>query len=234
MSETEQELGLQDEDRLPWLEAVENDDEDEDGLSSGKMMGFLIAGILALGVIVGGVWWLRSQQQTPQGDGTLIAAEQGDYKVKPDSPGGMKVEGQGDATFAASEGAEANGKVDTAAQPEAPVAGQKASVTAAPKPVPAKAVVKAEVPPSGGTLKPPAVATAGGGWVQLGAYGSEATANSAWKALAAKNPSLAKLPKTVVAAKVGGATFYRLRANAGSPASATELCGQVSNCMVVR
>lgn len=228
MTETESELGLQDEDRLPWLEAVDNDD-DEDGVSSGKLMGFLLVGLAALGLIVGGVWWLRSQQQAPQGDGTLIAAQEGDYKVKPDAPGGMKVEGQGDSTFAASEGAEANGKVDTAAQPEVPVAAQK---TAAAKPVVvAKPAVTAAVPPSGGKLVAPG---AGGTQIQLGAYNSAASANSAWSSLAAKTPALGKLPKSVVTASVGGKTYYRLRADAGSAANAAAMCGQVGNCMVVR
>ena len=135
MSETENEMTLKDEDRLPWLEAVENDD-DDDSVSHGKLIGFLLVGLAALGLIVGGVWWLRSQSPGAEGDGTLIAAQQGDYKVKPDAPGGMKVEGQGDSTFAASEGAEANGKVDVTAQPEAPVAKQKP-----PSATPAKAVV---------------------------------------------------------------------------------------------
>lgn len=231
--ETEQELGLQDEDRLPWLEAVENEEE-EDGLSGSKLFGFLLVGLAALGLIVGGVWWLRSQKQGPEGDGTLIAAQEGDYKVKPDAPGGMKVEGQGDSTFAASEGAEANGKVDTNSQPEAPVAGQKAAPTAsAVKPV-AKPAVATAVPPSGGKLVPSTAPAATGTMIQLGAYNSEATANSAWNDLVSKNAALAKLPKTVVTASVGGKTYYRLRANAGTPTNAAALCDKIGNCMIVR
>lgn len=231
--ETEQELGLQDEDRLPWLEAVENEEEEE-GLSGSKLFGFLLVGLAAIGLIVGGVWWLRSQKQGPEGDGTLIAAQEGDYKVKPDSPGGMKVEGQGDSTFAASEGAESNGKVDTNAQPEAPIAGQKAKPGAdATKPA-AKAAVSAAVPPSGGKLTPSTAPAATGTMIQLGAYNSEATANSAWKDLVAKNAALGSLPKTVVTASVGGKTYYRLRANAGTPTNAAALCEKIGNCMIVR
>ena len=132
MTDTDRELSLQEEDRLPWLEAVETDEEDE-GVTGSKLMGLVLAGLLAIGVLVGGIWWLRNQQG-PSGDGTLIAAQEGDYKVKPDEPGGMKVEGQGDASFAASEGAEANGKVDVNATPEAPVAVVKQSQVAAAKP----------------------------------------------------------------------------------------------------
>jgi hypothetical protein len=157
MSETENEMTLKDEDRLPWLEAVENDD-DDDSVSHGKLIGFLLVGLAALGLVVGGVWWLRSQSPGAEGDGTLIAAQQGDYKVKPDAPGGMKVEGQGDSTFAASEGAEANGKVDVSAQPEAPVATQRPSSATPAKPVVvAKPAVTTPMPPSGGKLTPPAL-----------------------------------------------------------------------------
>jgi SPOR domain len=196
--------------------------------------------LLALGLIIGGVWWLRGQG--PQGDGTLIAAQEGDYKVKPDQPGGMKVEGQGDSAFATSEGAEAAGKIDQRSMPETPVAGQKATA-AAPKPaVAAKPVVTAVVPPSGGKLAPTAPApqpgaapvVAGAGLVQFGAYGSQASAEAAWSRLSAANPSVAKLPKLIVPAAVGGNTLYRLRANAGSAANAAAVCKQVGNCMVVR
>lgn len=229
MSETENEMTLKDEDRLPWLEAVESDD-DEGSVSSGKLIGFLLAGLIALGLVVGGVWWLRSQGPAPEGDGTLIAAQTGDYKVKPDAPGGMKVEGQGDSTFATSEGVEANGKVDVSAQPEAPVATQKPAATAKPAMI-AKPTVTTPMPPSGGKLAPPAIP---GTLIQLGAYNSEATANEAWNALVRKTPALGKLPKSVVVASVGGKTYYRLRANAGSPANAAAMCGHAGNCMVVR
>ena len=129
MTDTDAEMPIEEEDRLPWLEAVDTDEEEE-GVSMTKLFGFLLVAVIALGLVVGGVSWLRSQKQTPTGDGTLIAAQEGDYKIKPNDPGGMKVEGQGDAAFAASEGAEANGQVDLTAQPEPPVTGTK--VTPAP------------------------------------------------------------------------------------------------------
>jgi hypothetical protein len=234
MTDTDRELSLQDEDRLPWLEAVETDEEDE-GVSGSKLLGLVLACILALGVLVGGIWWLRNQQQAQSGDGTLIAAQEGDYKVKPDEPGGMKVEGQGDATFAASEGAEANGKVDVAAKPEAPVAVVKQTAVPAAKPaVPtAKPAVTAALAPAA-TAPLAAPAPSGGGLVQFGAYGSQATAEEAWTTLSAKNPALAGLSKSVLPAAVGGKTLYRLRANAGSPAAAAALCAKVGNCIVVK
>ncbi len=233
MTDTDRELSLQEEDRLPWLEAVETDEEDE-GVTGSKLLGLVLAGLLAIGVLVGGIWWLRNQQG-PSGDGTLIAAQEGDYKVKPDEPGGMKVEGQGDASFAASEGAEANGKVDVNARPEAPVAVVKQSQVAAAKPaapVAKPAVTATLAAPATTPLAAPA--PSGGGLVQFGAYGSQASADEAWATLSAKNPALARLSKSVLPAAVGGKTFYRLRANAGSPAAAAALCAKVGNCIIVK
>ena len=237
-------LDTRDEDRLPWLEAVE-DDAADDGVSTGKLIGFAIAALLALAVVIGGVTLLRTNTApTPKGDGKLIAAQEGDYKVKPDAPGGMKVEGQGDSAFAASEGAEANGKIDLNSAPEAPVAGAKAT----PKPgfagAPAKATATASVPAAGGKLvaPPPAkpVATAAttapeGSLVQLGAYGSEAKANEGWTSLTKRFGYLVGLQKSVVVAQVNGNTVYRLRANAQGQAAT--ICGKLKvageNCLIV-
>lgn len=233
MTDTDRELSLQEEDRLPWLEAVETDEEDE-GVTGSKLVGLVLAGLLGIAVLVGGIWWLRNQQG-PSGDGTLIAAQEGDYKVKPDEPGGMKVEGQGDASFAASEGAEANGKIDVNATPEAPVAVVKQSQVAAAKPAAPAAKPAVTAPLTAPATTPLAApAPSGGGLVQFGAYGSQASADEAWATLSTKNPALARLAKSVLPAAVGGKTFYRLRANAGSPAAAVALCAKVGNCIVVK
>ncbi len=232
---------LHDEDRLPWLEAVD-DDADDDRISTGKLIGFVVAALIALGVVIGGVALLRSQDTGLKGDGKLIAAQPGDYKVKPDTPGGMKVEGQGDSAFAASEGAEANGTIDLNAGPEAPVTGAKLTKV---KPAPlAKPVATASVPVSGGKLvaPPPARPVAGkglaapeGSLVQLGSFNSEAQANAAWTSLAKRFAYLSALSKTVIPAQVNGTTFYRLRANAGDQAgticSKLKIAGE--NCLLV-
>jgi hypothetical protein len=247
MSDNDRELGLQDEDRLPWLEAVEDDDESE-GVDGARLFGFVLMSLAALGLVIGGIWWLRSSDPALKGDGTLIAAQEGDYKVKPDAPGGMKVEGQGDAAFAASEGAEASGKVDLNAQPEVPVAaskpGMKPAASAA-KPV-AKSVVTEVVPPPGPRLSArapvatpmPAPATGGGSMVQLGAYGSVASAEQAWGMLSKRYADLGGLAKAVTPAAVGGNTVYRLRTSAASSAAAANLCGKLkasgASCMVVK
>ena len=234
MTDTDRELSLQDEDRLPWLEAVEDDDGYESA-SGSKMLGFVLAALLALGLVVGGTWWLKSQNQASGGDGTLIASPNGDYKVKPDSPGGMKVEGTGDSTFAASEGAEANGKVNMNGNPEAAVAVVKQAGAAGGKPVGmGQTNVSTTVAPVAGQLSAVPMPATGGGVVQLGAYGSQAAAEAGWSALIARTPALAKLAKSVESANSNGRTVFRLRANAGTPAAASALCRTVGNCMVVR
>ncbi|UVO54455.1 SPOR domain-containing protein [Sphingomonas sp. SUN039] len=239
MSDIERDAAT-DEDRLPWLEAVDDEDADE-GVSPGKMMALIVAALVALGIVIGGVWLMRSKGPANATDPTLIAAAEGDYKVKPDAPGGMKVEGKGDSAFATSEGAEATGKIDTNALPEAPVKGVK-GVTVADAAGKPSANTTVAVPKAGGQLvaKTPVVVApvrtgAGGTMVQLGAFGSEAKAGTAWSTLASKYAYVAPLKRQIVAAEVGGSTVYRLRAEAGGQAAAVcqKLKAAGENCIQV-
>jgi cell division protein FtsN len=253
-------LDLQDEDRLPWLEPVEDYDR-EPSVSPVNLMGLVLGGLLLLGVIVGGVYWLQNRS----GSGSdLIAAQEGDYKIAPTESGAKTFDGTGDASFATSEGAEPNGKIDATkvaeqpavskvdaaapapGTPAAKIAEAKAKADAAAKATaaktPAAAPVKTAAAP-GVPVKPAApvaasAAVAGTAMVQLGAFGSDATANSAWGGLTKRFPYLAGLTKTVVPAAVGGGTVYRLRANTGSAAQAADICSKLrkagENCIVVR
>src|SRR5688500_6603195 len=146
------------EDRLPWLEAVD-EDEGREGPSALKLIAAVLIGLVAIGAIVGGVFWMGNRDGQANRDQELIAAPEGDYKVRPDDPGGMAVEGQGGTAFAASEGADPKGAIDTSAVPEAPVT----EVKPAPKtaPAPKQAEPKQPAAPSG-----PAI--------QLGAFSSQA------------------------------------------------------------
>lgn len=239
-------LSLQDEDRLPWLEAVD-DIGDDDSLSPLRLAGFVLAGLVLLGLVIGGVWWWRNRPG-PSGDGALIVAQPGDYKVKPDAPGGMTVEGEGDIVPATSEGADPQGKVDIDAVPEAPIAlpTPAAKPTAKPAAPPAQRSASAAVPPSGGVLKAPqpgkapparAAGVAGGGsLVQLGAFNSAAEANSAWTSMSKRFQWIAGLNKQVIQAEVGGRTVHRLRVPAGSHAEAVDMCKRLKvagqDCLV--
>jgi hypothetical protein len=230
-SEPVPEPAARDEDRLPWLETAA-DDEDE-GPSLGRLVGLVLLGLVALGAVLGGVYWWKHRAPAP-GNGDLIAAQEGDYKVKPEDPGGLKVDGEGDASVATSGGnGGGNSQIAVTKLPEAPVAGTKATANA--KAGPGSAVATASVAGSRGKLvapppgKPIAVANGGGGGalVQLGAFPSEAAANTAWTRESKRFNYIANLGKSVEKAEVNGRTFYRLKVNAGSAGAAQELCGKL-------
>lgn len=224
--------GIAEEDRLPWLESA--DDDFHDGPSPLRVFALIL---LALALVAGTVWAFtsfRSGSGGTTGSGELIEAAEGDYKVKPDQPGGMKVEGEGDTVFRTSEGAGQTGSIDTRAVPETPVNGQTAKP--APKSGPGTAQVVAKVPESSGrlTAQAPAVdlpkasaAGAGGSIVQLGSFPNESAANSAWSMLSKRFAYVAALGKSVEKAEVAGNTVYRLRVNAGSAGNAASICGRL-------
>jgi hypothetical protein len=75
---------------------------------------------------------------------------------------------------------------------------------------------------------------AGGPTIQLGAYGSTAKAETAWRMLSSRFPAVAALTRQIVPYSGG----YRLRASAGSAAEAKAACAAVTsggeNCFVVK
>jgi hypothetical protein len=230
------EIELRDEDRLPWLETVEPDEPEGPGV-----LRVLLLVLVGLGVLAAIVFAILSfQQRTPDGDGELIAAQEGDYKVKPDEPGGLKVEGEGDAAIATSAGKDqGNGAIDLKAVPEAPVTTSR-NPAAGTGPAAEEAGGRnavAEVPGRGGKLVAPAPLTAdrpasrasggSGTMVQLGAYPSEAVANASWDRFAKRFAYLAPLTKTVQPVAREGKTLYRLRVDAGSANQAADLCGRL-------
>jgi hypothetical protein len=226
-------MELADEDRLPWLEAVE-EDEDEGGPSIAKLIAAILIGLVAIGVIVGGLFWLGNRGE-PGPNGEVIAAPEGDYKQRPENPGGMNVEGEGDTAFAASAGATPQGNLNTNAVPERPVARPPATPPAPTAPAAAPRPAPAAIPPAPTARPaPPAPAAGGGATIQLGAFSSQAGANSAWTALAGRFRYLAPLGHSVVPVQVGGRTLYRLRA---SGADAAGICRRLEvageDCSVV-
>lgn len=242
-------LGLEDEDRLPWLEAADGFEEDGE-VSPARLLVMVLGGLLLIGAVLGGLWWI--QNGGARGKGELIAAQQGDYKVAPKTDGAKTFEGEGDASFSASEGAEPAGRVDPTRMPEEPAvtpeereaAAKKAAAdkaaaakAAAVKPQPAdKAKAVAAKAPVADTRSGPAASS--GAMIQLGAFSSEGAAAKAWTSLSKRFAYLADLGKSISPAKVGDGTVYRLRVSAGTSANATNLCGKLrvagENCVVVR
>ncbi|MBO9624608.1 MAG: SPOR domain-containing protein [Sphingomonas sp.] len=232
--------GYGDDDRLPWLETVE--EEYREGLPLGRIALFAALLLLVLAAGAGGYYWY-SQHQGLQGNGELIEPEPGDYKVKPDEPGGMKVEGEGDTLFATSQGASSNASINVGALPEAPVEGRRAAEAG--QAVPGSRVAKIAVPGAKLVERRPAAASAAaaaappagsGSLIQLGAYPDEGGANIAWTRLSKRFAYLAPLGKSVERAEKDGKAIFRLRVNAGSNTQARELCGRLKvageNCFV--
>lgn len=240
-------LGLEDEDRLPWLEAADGFEEDGE-VSPARLLVMVLGGLLLIGAVLGGLWWI--QNGGARGNGELIAAQQGDYKVAPKTDGAKTFEGEGDASFSASEGAEPAGKVDPSRMPEEPAvtpeereaAAKKAAAdkAAAAKAAATKAppVEKVKAVTAKAADAEPKTAAPSGAMIQLGAFSSDAAAAKAWTNLSKRFAYLAELNKSVSPAKVGNGTVYRLRVSAGTAANATNLCGKLrvagENCVVVR
>ncbi len=220
-----------DEDRLPWLEAVEEDGGDR-GPSLVKLVAAIVIGLVAIGVIVGGLFWLGNRNRG-EATGEVIAAPEGDYKVRPDEPGGMNVAGEGGTTFAASEGAEPRGQLNTNAVPEAPVARQPQAPGQPQAQQPAQPPARPAPAPQRPAATP--APAAGGATIQLGAFSSQASATRAWTALAARFRYLAPLSHSVIPVEAGGRTLYRLRASGADAAGvcrrlqiAGEACSVIS------
>ena len=213
-----------DDDALPWLEAVEDED-NPPAVSARKMLAALALVLVGVAIVAGTLFWL-GRQDTGSGPPQLIKAEAGPYKVRPDDPGGLDVAGDSGTAYATGAGEDSDAQLDTSKLSEVPEAKEE---PAAPLGEPARKA--APEPP-----KPAPAPTPGakGTVIQLGAYGSTAKAETAWKLLSSRFPAVAGLTKIVVPFSGG----YRLRASAGSAAEAQAACRAVvaggENCFVAQ
>jgi hypothetical protein len=217
---------------LPWLEPVDDEDGPR-GVSARKMLVALFMVLLAAAIIGGTFFWLGRRDAPVAGEPELIRAEPGPYKVKPDDPGGLDVAGESQTAFETSAGEDPDSALDMNKLPqgvEAPPPEPAPGV--APEPAPKKVVPK-EV----AAATPPADGAAAGPTIQLGAYASTIKADTAWGMLSSRFPEVASLGKTVVSATVGGKTIYRLRA-AGSTDQTRAACAALKaageSCLVVK
>ncbi|HVI99585.1 MAG TPA: SPOR domain-containing protein [Sphingomonas sp.] len=222
---------LGDEDRLPWLETV--DEDYEEGPSVLRIAALVILGLALIAAVVYAVYWFQNRPAGPAGNGDLIRAQEGDYKVKPEEPGGMKLDGENSQALATSEGAAAgDGSLDLSAVPEAPVTANPPGKT---QPA-TRAGNTIAVPQSGGKLEAKAPVTAprttasggaGSALVQLGSFPTQAQAKTAWTRLSKRFSYVAALGQSIEKAEVNGNTVYRLRVNAGSADQAKSVCGKL-------
>lgn len=215
---------------LPWLAAVEDEDEPR-GISARRMLMALLVVALSGLIVVGSFFWLGHRETFASGPPRLIKAPQSPYKVKPTNPGGLDISGESETAFETSAGEDKDSKLDLNKIPEAPVA--KPSKPE-PKPVPQAQANKAtpETKPAAEQQSKPIGGS--GSVVQLGAFANQAQAERAWTALTARFPSVAALNKMIVPFSGG----IRLRAGASSPAEATQVCQTLKaggeNCFVAQ
>ncbi|MFN3620343.1 SPOR domain-containing protein [Sphingorhabdus sp.] len=212
-------LNLDDNDRLPWLETADGYEVEESG-SPLKVAFMVVAGLVLLAAIVGGIYWIqRGPNSGANGTGELIAAPKGSYKEKPADAGGKSFEGEGDSAFAASEG-QKTGAILAPAPPE-PVAVPKPAAAAPAAPA------KTDSAPANAVM------------VQLGAFGDSAKAETAWSALNKRFGFLAGMNRKIAEANVeGGRTVFRLQAITANSSEAQQLCAKLKaageNCLIVR
>lgn len=211
------EAGFGDDNRLPWLESV--DDDYREGPSVWRILLLIVLALAVLGAVLFGVWWYQKQAGL-SGNGALINAQEGDYKVKPDDEGGMKVEGEGGTAFATSEGADVNSSVNMNATAEAPVQG----TVVKPTPTPTTGTKTA-------TVAVPALAdtpnAGSGSLVQLGAFPDQQGAEGNWARIAKRFPSVSTLGHSIEQGQKDGKPIFRLRINAGSNGQARDICNKL-------
>ena len=216
-----------DDGQLPWLQAVEDEDEPR-GLSAGKMLAALLVVLVAGALVAGTFFWLGRRDVVAAGQPELIRAEPGPYKVKPLNPGGLDVAGESQTAFETSAGEDKDAQLDLNAVAETPVA--KPPKTE-PKPVETPAAPAAAAAAAAPQPKPVGPT---GSVVQLGAFANQAQAERAWTALSARFPSVAALTKMIVPFSGG----IRLRGSAASPADAKQVCQTLKaageNCFVAQ
>jgi hypothetical protein len=221
-----------DSEALPWLEAVDDEDQPR-GVSARKMLAALLMVGLAVAIIAGTTFYL-GRQSGGSGPPELIRAEAGPYKVRPDDPGGLDVAGDSGTAFATGAGEDQDAQLDVNKLDEPP---PPLPEEGPPKKIPPNETKEPYVPPVAPETPPagqPGAAGAAGPTVQLGAYGSTAKAETAWRMLSSRFPAVAAMSKQIVPFSGG----YRLRAGAASAAEAKAACAAVTaggeNCFVVR
>jgi hypothetical protein len=217
---------------LPWLEAV--DDEDgPTGVSAKKMLVAVLMVVVAAAIVAGTFFWIGRRDTVASGAPELIRAETTPYKMRPDDPGGLDVAGESETAFETSAGQDPDAALDLNKLPQGIDLPPPAPAPGAPvKPEPKK------LPPA--ETKAPAAdpATAGPApTVQLGAYASTIKAETAWSMLSSRFPEVAALNKSVVSATVNGKPVHRLRA-VGSAAQTRAACAALraagESCLVVQ
>lgn len=211
-----------DEPPLPWLQG-DDDDEDFEGSNTGQLVGLVLLGLLAIAVVVGGIWWVtrKSGDGALVADGSTIEAPAEPYKERPKDPGGKVFAGTGDTSFGISEGQKRPARLGE----ETPRPGFDS-------------LEKKDEPADKGAPadRGAALAQASGVGVQVAAYSNQQQAEDGWARLSQQYEALSGVPHRVVQGQADIGTVYRLQAVAPDAAAAKALCQKLKgaglNCQV--
>jgi hypothetical protein len=220
--EVEEKLPLPgDDERLPWLEAHE--EYEEDSVGGGRLFLFVLVAMLVLALILGAWWWMSGQTSGTQiaPDGSTIEAPDEPYKTRPEDPGGRQVEGTGDESFSVAEGERTEARV---AIPDAP----RPSIDRDQQEAPAVQEAPAEED----------AASLPGVGVQVGAFSTRSNAQNAWWQFRNRFSGLKDLDHRILEGRADSGTIYRLQAVTFSVSEAESLCRSIKaeggDCQVKR
>jgi len=188
-----EELSLVEEDEpLPWLES--DYDEEEEGVDTGRLIGFILLSLVILGLILAAAWWFLRDRPDPElvEAGGTIEASEGAVKERPDDPGGKEFEGTGNVAPTVGQGVSSEGRL---------------AEDGAPRP---------SIDTEQGAGTPVAV--------QVGAFSSRASAGTAWQTLRGQTQALSGFRNRIVEGEVDGGKVFRLQALADDAAAANRLC----------
>jgi hypothetical protein len=192
-------------------------------------LGVVLASLIGASTLIG-----RHSTEVP-----IIAADSRPIRVKPDNPGGMKIDGAENDVFSAGSDT-ANSKLAPPSEnpdakalrtvPAAPPAVTTAAPVAAALPLPPPPITKQAVAlaaPAAAEAHPPA--SAHQAMVQLAALTSEEAARSEWQQLAKRMPDLLNGRQPVFSrTERYGHTFWRVRtAGFADAAQARTFCDRV-------
>ena len=214
---------------LPWLQEVEDEDAPR-GISAGKMLAGLLVVLVIAALVAATFFWLGRRESGAPAAPELIEAPDGPYKVKPQDPGGLDIAGESQTAFETSAGEDVDSRLDIPGEPQTQpqVPPKRIPPNETREPVPAEEPAPPAPTPSG----------ASGSVIQLGAYRNTAQAERAWSALSTRFGALSGLTKVVVPYSAGGSSGYRLRAAAGSPEQARQVCQTLKaageSCFIAR
>lgn len=222
---------IEDEEPLPWLES--DYDEEDQGVDTGRLIGFVLLSLVALGSILAAVWFFMRDKPDPDlmPEGSTIEAPAGAVKERPEDAGGKTFEGTGNIAPTVGEGQATEGRLGTGANPDT---APKPSIDAASSATAAGAATGTGAAASANA----GAGSAGSVGVQVGAYSSRESANAAWSTLKGQTSLLNGVNSRIVEGEVDGAKVYRLQAVAGDGAAANTLCNALKNdgiaCQVKR